>query len=143
MATESGRRHGHCLCEGVALSVPDAAADVSACHCGMCRRWGGGPALVLHGGPDLCIERGAELVTRFQSSAWAERAFCARCGSHLFYRSLGDGAHYVASGLFGTLPDARLALEIFIDAKPGWYDFANPTERLTEAGFLARVGAAD
>ncbi len=136
------RREGHCLCDGVVLSVPADARDVSACHCSMCRRWGGGPALVLHAGPDLAITRGAELVTRYASSEWAERAFCSGCGSHLFYRSTGDGDHYAASGLFGTLPEARFGLEIFIDAKPAWYDFANPTERLTEAEFLARIGAA-
>ncbi|MCD9028450.1 GFA family protein [Luteimonas sp. BDR2-5] len=139
---ESGRLEGHCLCDGVALSVPAGADDVSACHCGMCRRWGGGPALVLHGGTDLRIERGADLVARYPSSEWAERVFCSRCGSHLFYRSLGDGGHYVASGLFDALPDARFNLEIFVDAKPGWYDFANQTERLTEAEFLARIGVA-
>lgn len=141
MATEDARREGRCLCGGVGLRVPAAAPEVSACHCRMCRRWAGGPALVLHAGNDVDIDRGVELVRRFASSDWAERAFCTRCGSHLFYRALGDGAHYVSAGLFDTLPGATLGLEIFIDAKPDWYGSLGAREQLTEAEFLARVGA--
>lgn len=33
---------GHCLCKAVTVTAPDKA-DMSACHCSTCRRWGGGP----------------------------------------------------------------------------------------------------
>lgn len=139
----SGRLHGHCLCGGVSLSVPGTARDVHACHCGACRRWHGGPAMVLHAGNDLRIDAGEGQVRRFGSSDWAERAFCSVCGSALFFLSTGDGRYFVAAGLFDVIPDARLHSEIFVDARPAWYDFAGTRERLTEAEFLARVGAAD
>lgn len=141
-ATGTDRLHGHCLCGGVALSVSADARDVHACHCGACRRWHGGPALVLHAG-DFRIETGDALVRRFVSSEWAERAFCSACGSALFFHSTGDGQHFVAAGLFDAIPDAQLQSEIFVDAKPAWYDFAGERERLTGAEFMARVGAAD
>lgn len=141
MATEQ-RAQGQCLCGSVVISIPAGDAGISVCHCRMCRRWGGGPAMVVHAGPGLRIEQGGALVSRFASSEWAERAFCAQCGSHLFYRSLADDAHYVAAGLFETLPGATLTMEIFVDAKPDWYAFVEAGERLTEAEFLARMGAA-
>ncbi|MDR7193168.1 GFA family protein [Luteimonas terrae] len=135
------RLHGHCLCGGVTLSVPATAHDVHACHCGACRRWHGGPAMVLPAGGDLRIETGDALVRRFASSDWAERAFCGACGSSLFFRTTGDGQYYVAAGLFDAIPGARFESEIFIDAKPEWYALDGPDEHLTGEAFFARIGA--
>ena len=138
----ANRLHGRCLCGGVALSVPADVRNVHACHCGACRRWSGGPAMVLLAGCDLRIEDGDTLVRRFASSEWAERAFCSACGSSLFFRSSGDGQHYVAAGLFDSIPGARFESELFIDAKPEWYALAGAGEHLTGEAFFARIGAS-
>lgn len=135
------RLHGHCLCGGVTLSVSGDAKSVHACHCAACRRWTGGPAMVLLAGADLCIEAGDTLVRRFASSDWLERAFCSACGSSLFFRSTGDGQHFVAAGLFDAIPGADFESEIFIDAKPDWYALHGPAEHLTGEAFFARIGA--
>lgn len=135
------RLHGHCLCGGVALSVAVDARNVHACHCGACRRWTGGPAMVLLAGGDFRIEAGGALVRLFASSDWLERAFCATCGSNLFFRSTGDGQYYVAAGLFDAIPGAHFEAEIFVDAKPDWYALDGPDEHLTGEAFFARIGA--
>ena len=134
------RLHGHCLCGGVTLSVAAGTHDVHACHCSACRRFHGGPAMVLLAGTDVRIESGEALVRRFASSEWAERAFCATCGSSLFFRTTGDGGHFVAAGLFDAIPGARFESEIFVDAKPEWYTLADPEEHLTGEEFFARIG---
>ena len=90
---------GSCLCGAVAVSAPDQT-EVAACHCGMCRRWGGGPLLAVHCGHDVHIS-GTEQVTVFKSSEWAERGFCSRCGTHLFYRVVQGNEYIVPVGLFG------------------------------------------
>ena len=135
------RLHGHCLCGGVTLSVSGAVHDVHACHCGACRRWHGGPAMVLQAGNDVRIETGDALVRRFASSDWAERAFCSACGSSLFFLTTGDGQYFVAAGLFDAIPGVRFEAEIYIDAKPHWYALAGSDEQLTGEAFLARIGA--
>jgi len=119
---------GQCLCGAVRLTVPEVR-EAGACHCDYCRRWGGGPLLSVHCGPDVVVE-GREHVAVYASSAWAERAFCRHCGSHLYYRMLGNGSHFVPAGL---LEDAELELtmQIFIDRKPGYYALANQTPMLT------------
>ncbi len=134
------RLQGRCLCGGVTLSVPADTHEVHACHCGACRRFHGGPGMVLLAGTDVRIESGEALVRRFASSAWAERAFCATCGSSLFFRTTEDGSHFVAAGLFDAIPGARFESEIFIDAKPDWYALAGPDEHLTGEAFFARIG---
>lgn len=130
---------GHCLCGAVTVTAPDHT-HLDACHCGMCRRWGGGPALMIACGKDVTIE-GEESLSLYRSSDWAERGFCSICGSHLFYRLIANGDHFVPAGLFQ--PDIGLQLEgqIFIDKKPPYYSFANSTNDLTEAEVFAQYAS--
>jgi hypothetical protein len=118
------------------MRLPDTTA-VDACHCGMCRRWGGGPALGVNGGTEVRID-GAESVRVYRSSEWAERAFCGNCGTHLYYRLLPTGEYFVPVGLFQSGEPFAFKEQIFIDRKPDFYAFANRTHDLTEAEVFAR-----
>lgn len=132
---------GRCLCGAISLTLDSFDGHVGACHCGMCRRRSGGPSLSVRGGTTLRIA-GEEHLRRCRSSDWAERGFCACCGTSLLYRLLKTGEHYVWAGLFDDLPGATLDHQIYIDHKPGWYDFANPTKNLTEAEVAAQLTSA-
>jgi hypothetical protein len=120
---------GRCLCGAVSFTSLDAE-EIGACHCGFCRRWGGGPLLAVHCGPDVRFH-GTDNVTVYASSEWAERAFCKRCGTHLYYKLLPTGEYFIPAGTFETT-DFNLASQIYIDKKPGYYSFANQTPMLTE-----------
>lgn len=41
---------GQCLCGAVKFTTEGAADEHEACHCRMCRRWGGGPFFASHAG---------------------------------------------------------------------------------------------
>lgn len=121
---------GNCLCGAVSLAVSIKNDDIAACHCGMCRRWGGGPLLALEGAAEVRID-GQENVSIYASSDWAQRGFCRQCGTHLFYR-LKSGEHYaIPVGLVDTGEAWNFDQQIFIDEKPGFYDFANRTSNMT------------
>lgn len=126
---------GHCLCGAVGVEAPDNR-EVGLCHCGICRRWGGGPLFTLHCGsrPEVTGEGN---ITIFRSSEWAERAFCGKCGSHLYYHLLPTGEHYLAAGLFQDEGGFRFTEQIFVDMKPDFYDFSNETKTMTEAEVFA------
>ena len=86
-------RNGSCLCGGVSftLSLTDRKAHV--CHCHMCRKSGfGGPAISVD--CENATIRGEENLTWYKSSEYAERGFCKRCGSSLFFRLI-DGSSYM------------------------------------------------
>ena len=109
----------------------------------MCRRWGGGPFVEIDCGTDLLI-RGAEKISVYNSSEWAERAFCADCGSHLYYRLKETGQHMVCAGLFDDATDKAdltLKTQVFIDEKPSYYAFAGDSETLTGAELFAMIEA--
>lgn len=128
---------GQCLCGAVTVKTPNKTT-IDACHCGMCRRWGGGPALGISCGQDVQID-GMEKVKVYRSSEWAERGFCGECGTHVFYKLLTMGAYFVPAGLFqGQDAAFEFTEQIFIDRKPTYYEFANQTVNLTEAEVFAK-----
>ncbi len=134
-------RTGGCNCGKVRYEITSQITETGACHCGMCRKFSGGVYLAVE------VPAGAFTITDdtglalFKSSDWAERGFCAHCGSSLFYRLTVPGPKqgecHVA---LGTLDDAEgipLTGEIFIDRKPGGYSFAEQTHKMTEADMMA------
>ena len=126
---------GRCLCGSVSFTVRKNNEKVDACHCGMCRKWGGGPLMFVSSGPDVEFE-GAENITVYNSSEWAERGFCKKCGSHLFYRFKETQDHEMLVGLFDNQNDFEFDLQVFIDKKPSFYNFADKTGEMTEAQML-------
>ena len=128
---------GQCLCGAVKFTVKNISNNVDACHCGMCRRWGGGPLMVIGCGSDVEYE-GEENITVYDSSEWAERGFCKKCGSHLFYRLKDIKDHQIPAGLFEDQESFNFNLQVFIDRKPSFYSFANKTIEMTEAEVIEK-----
>ena len=138
-SAESVERRGHCLCGKVSIIAKNASNDVGACHCTMCRRWGGGPFMEIDCGTEIEIQ-GEGDVSVFESSDWAERGFCRNCGTHLFYRLKGSGQHMVPVGLFEDSSGLVFKGQVFIDEKPEYYEFANETKDLTGAELFTLFG---
>ena len=121
---------GHCLCGKVKVTAPNISSKVWACHCGMCRRWGGGSLLSTDCGTSVSFE-GEENISVYDSSDWAERGFCKNCGSHLFYRVKENKQCFIPVGIFDGDESFVLDLQVFIDEKPEYYCFSNETRNMT------------
>lgn len=104
----------------------------------MCRRWSGGAPFFAANTDGVEFE-GAEHLARYESSSWAERGFCRRCGTALFYFLKPTQAYMMSVGAFDDQSPFQLVLEIFIDSKPEGYAFAGEHARWTEAETLARL----
>jgi hypothetical protein len=139
--SQQHERSGRCLCGSVRFTFTPAEAEIDACHCGMCRHWGGGPGLSIKAAGDPVVH-GREDVTTYKSSEWGERFFCRVCGSHLFYSAPSVGYFGVSAGALDDLTSLGLTTEIFIDRKPDAYSFANATAKLTEAEFFAMIASS-
>ncbi len=127
----AGTEHkGRCLCGAVSISATTRGHDVGACHCTMCRRWGGGPLFAIECGSGVQFD-GAEHISTYQSSEWAERGFCGQCGTHLYYRLQLDGHYAIPVGLFDDDDRWNFTEQIFIDQKPAFYSFGEQTKQLT------------
>jgi hypothetical protein len=133
---------GHCLCGAVTVTMVPAKAEVHACHCGQCRRWTGAAFLEIDAAPGTLKADGP--VKSFASSDWAERAHCGTCGSPLWYHLTTPGTdfHAVSAGLFDNAAGFPLTKEIYVDRKPEGFAFAGDHVRMTEAEFVAQLGAS-
>lgn len=132
---------GKCLCSAITIRTLDKKS-IDACHCGMCRRWGGGPALVVSCGSEVQIE-GIDKLKVYKSSEWAQRAFCSECGTHIFYRLLSTNEYFVPVGLFQDDLEFEFKEQIFIDRKPSYYEFANQTLNMTEAEIFTKFASSE
>ena len=136
--SESIKGKGSCLCGAIRITA-NINNNVGACHCGMCRKWGGGPLMAINCGTDVSFE-GEENISVFNSSDWAERGFCKKCGSHLFYRLKESKEHIIPAGLFDDQGSFVFDNQVFIDKKPPFYSFANKTDDMTEAEVFEKYG---
>jgi len=129
---------GHCLCRAVTFTAEHVEVAHHACHCGMCRRWSGGSGFLGTTCTGVAFS-GDEHLGRFTSSSWAERGFCTRCGTTLFYFLKPTQTYTMSVGTFDDQSAFRLVREIFIDHKPPGYAFTGDHERWTEAETFARL----
>ena len=127
------------MCGAVTFTAKGVSAEGSVCHCGMCRRWAGGPWMGVS--VDSIDWQKNDSLTTLQSSKWAERGFCSKCGSGLFYRLTADGKYQgMTSVSLGSLDDPSgitLTKEWFIDKKPDAYTLAGDRKKVTEAEVFA------
>ncbi len=128
---------GKCLCGAVTFTAEGVETHVHACHCGMCRAWSGAPMLAV----SVASVRfgGEQHIVRYDSSEWAARGFCGRCGSNLFYHLKPADSYMMCMGAFDDQSAFALAGEIYIDAKPPGYAFSGDHPRQTGEEFLASL----
>ena len=131
---------GRCLCGAVTITVAGAHDPrVGACHCGMCQRWSGGLFLCFQADASAVTVSGD--VTRYRSSAFAERAFCPRCGSHLWFKDVerdGEPGRYeLMPGLFDAASSWPLRSEIYVDRALACVSLAGDHRRKSRSEYEA------
>ena len=137
--SEIANLQGKCLCGAIQFTVKNASNEIGACHCDMCRRWGGGPFLGIDCKQDVSFKDSSNLSI-YASSEWAERGFCKKCGSHLFYKFKQANQYIMPVGLFDSDTNLVFDHQIFIDEKPEYYCFSNKTKNMTGEEVMAMFG---
>lgn len=126
--------NGQCLCGAVKFhGTLVADRGIGVCHCGQCRRWASGPFMAVRMQDGVTFDV-ADGLAWYTSSEHGERGFCNRCGSSLFWRRQGGGNDVAIN--VSALPDdhgQQIFEHIWVDDKPGFYDFADSAPRKTAA----------
>ncbi len=142
-STATGTRmRGQCLCSAVEFEVDVPERTYSICHCGLCRRWSGGPLMSVHCPEPRTEWLNDEGLTWYQGTPWAQRGFCSNCGSSLFWRLAQEpeGMLIVSVDALEDDGDFTLDRHIYSDARPDRYDFADDCPRVTEAELMKELG---
>jgi hypothetical protein len=109
----------------------------------MCRRWTGSALLGVTVPTGELAWEGAEHIKKAQTSGWAERAWCGKCGTGLSYRVTAEGAYFgnteIPLGLFDDPSGFTMSNEIWIDHKPDSFAYAGEGRTvLTRAECVAK-----
>ena len=138
--TIAGPLTGGCLCGAVSITMTNAHREVDVCHCSMCQQWTGSMYAGIEA-EEFTIT-GKDAITTYASSDWAERAFCSKCGSNLWYKFTPTGNRTFLAGMFDLPEGVPIKQQIFIDEKPDWYDLAQDSPKKTGAEIIAEAEAA-
>ena len=129
---------GHCLCGAVGFSLDWPSKWVAHCHCTQCRRAHGAAFVTWIGMAEdrVRIDDARSQLRWFASSPGAERGFCARCGSSLFFRSARwPGELHLAHGNLDGEADRAPMAHVFWDTHVDWasIDTADALPRIVAA----------
>ena len=116
---------GGCLCGAVRYQVTGPLRDVINCHCSMCQR--------LHGafGPHSKARNTSISITNDTGLGWyktsdiAQRGFCRKCGSSLFWQPFGQDATGIVAGSLDDASHLKTIGHIFVEEKCAFYEISD------------------
>ena len=114
---------GKCFCGAVRFTATLPSKWVAHCHCTMCRRAHGAGFVTWAGFAEsaVAIDDGEGQLRWYDSSPGAQRGFCARCGSPLFFRAeRWAGELHIARAQFDEPLDRAPQAHVFWDNHVDW-----------------------
>ncbi|GMV59328.1 MAG: hypothetical protein AMXMBFR72_24260 [Betaproteobacteria bacterium] len=117
--------NGCCQCGALQFSVRFPTKWMAHCHCTMCRRAHGAAFVTWVGVEDASFELADPdgLLRWYASSPGAERGFCSRCGSMLFFRSQRwPGEIHVVRANFDSALEREPQVHVFYDTRVSWFE---------------------
>ncbi len=114
---------GSCLCGDVSFRASGTARDPAACHCSQCRKQSGHIWASVNVPLEGFAHNGE--VRWFSASADAERGFCPKCGSFLFWKSHTEDEIAVALGALDAPTGLTLERHIFTADKGDYYQITD------------------
>lgn len=139
-------RTGKCMCGAVSFHAKNMADTFSTCYCKMCQRWAGGPFSGVNVPTNSLEVTGREHIGIIQSSDFAERAFCKKCGSGIWWRLTSGkyvGNTSIPVGLLDDTSGLTLSSELFSDYKDSTNVVPEGVEQLTAADVAAIIATFD
>jgi hypothetical protein len=125
---------GGCLCGAVRYRATVEPLRGVMCHCEMCRKHSGAPALAfVHFPSDAFAWIGAQPAW-YRSSAFADRGFCPKCGSTLGMREqvLADRVQ-VCVGSLDEPARIRLDDHVWRRSRVAWFETSDELPRFEKS----------
>ncbi len=120
------RMHGGCLCRALTFAIDSASKWCAHCHCSLCRRAHGAAFVTWLGCHEdsVTVDDRAGTLRWYESSPGAERGFCTRCGSTVFFRSRRwPGELHITCGNLDGDADRAPQANVYWDSHVDWFNF--------------------
>ena len=129
-------RTGHCLCGAVSFTAHEMGDTFSICYCDMCQRWSGGPYRGVSVPTENLEITGRDHISILKTSAFAERAFCSKCGSGIWWRMFAGpytGKTSIPVGLLDSRDGLTANSVTFSDLKDHTNEYPEGIEEMDTA----------
>ena len=126
-------REGGCLCGAVRYRIEAEPTDIAYCHCRMCQKASGAPAMAWATVPASAFTWARGRPSPHRSSDRAGRLFCRECGSQLVFRVVSepDRLDITVASLddpTGVVPEYH----IWTSSRLPWFDTTDQLPRHAE-----------
>ena len=110
-----------CLCGGIKIKIKDKLRHVINCHCSQCMKTHGNFAAYSN-----CLENKLIFISKktlkwYNSSNFAKRGFCIKCGASMFYKIKKSRSISIAAGMFSNPTKLKTHSNIFTKNKLDFY----------------------
>ena len=122
------RHRGGCLCGAVTFETKADLREVLVCHCSQCRRSSGHLWAATAAPADKVTIHGRDDLRWYRSSDRAQRGFCSRCGSSLFWKRDGSSSLSISAGCLELPTGLRTGSHIYVEDASDYYAI-HPDER--------------
>lgn len=121
---------GGCLCGAIRYRATAPALRGVICHCSICRRHSGAPALAFVHFPIASFTWIKAEPSWYRSSRYAERGFCPTCGSTVAMREevLRDRVQ-VCVGSLDTAAGVHIDDHVWTSERIPWFDVKDELPR--------------
>ncbi|MBU8975485.1 MULTISPECIES: GFA family protein [unclassified Lysobacter] len=125
---------GGCLCGAIRYRATSAPLRGVICHCGICRRHSGAPALAFVHFPAAAFQWLTSPPSWYRSSPHAERGFCSVCGSTVGMREdvLADRVQ-VCVGSLDAPSAVRIDDHVWTKSRLPWFDTTDGLPRFAHS----------
>jgi hypothetical protein len=114
---------GGCLCGAVRFRVAAPQLESGYCHCRMCQRNTGAPVVAWTVFPAASFAWIASPPATYDSSAYAKRQFCSRCGSYMVFINADQPDEISVNTASFDDPGAFAPQKhIFAESRIAWFD---------------------
>ena len=112
---------GSCLCGGVKFKTKGYHRQVSNCHCIQCMKTHGNFAAYTNSLEDNITYISKSTLKWYNSSNFAKRGFCSKCGASVFYKIKKSDNISISAGMFTNPTKLKTNSNIFIKDKLDYY----------------------
>lgn len=115
---------GKCLCGAVSFVMVFPTKWVAHCHCENCRRSVGAAFVTWASAeePQVSIQDPKNKLAWYASSNEAQRGFCSKCGSSLFFKSIRwPGELHIIRVAFTDPIDRQPQVHAYYDTHVNWF----------------------
>ena len=110
-----------CLCGGIKIKILGKLRHVINCHCSQCMKSHGNFSAYTKCSEDNITFLKKRTLKWYNSSNFAMRGFCSRCGASMFYKIKKSRNLSIAAGMFNNPTKIKAYSNIFTKGKLDFY----------------------